>query len=117
MTAMQGSNYRASPDEIRSAAERSVRRSLAPAGVTRQIAASILAPPRGDALKQFQPPVLVLHGTDDQTIAPQCGEYTAQCAPRASYISIEGMGHGFSESLMAVWSPHMIAVAQKAAAL
>lgn len=117
MTAMQGSKYRASQTEIRAAAESSVRRSLDPAGVTRQIAASILSPSRGDALRRFQAPVLVLHGTDDQVIAPQCGEYTAQCAPNSTYVLVEGMGHGFSESLMDVWARHMIEIARKADAL
>jgi pimeloyl-ACP methyl ester carboxylesterase len=117
MTAMQGGRYRASPEEIRSAAEQSVRRSRSPAGVTRQIAASIVAPPRGEALKHFEPPVLVIHGSDDQVIAPTCGEYTAKCAPNSVYVPVEGMGHGFSESLMAVWSEHMVAIARRAAAL
>lgn len=114
MTAMQGSRYRAAPEEIRAAAEASVRRSLAPAGVTRQLAASIVAPPRGDSLKQFKRPVLVMHGTDDAVIAPQCGEYTALCAPESTYVRIEGMGHGFSESLMPIWVGHMVSVAQRA---
>lgn len=114
MTAMQGAKYRASPEEIRAAAEASVQRSLAPAGVTRQLAASILAPPRGERLKQFRRPVLVMHGTDDVVIAPECGEYTAQCAPDSTYVPIEGMGHGFSESLMPIWARHMVSVAQKA---
>lgn len=114
MAAMQGSKYRASADEIKVAAERSVRRSLAPAGVTREIAASIVAPPRGDALKHFRAPVLVMHGTDDQVISPQCGAYTAQCAPNATFVSVDGMGHGFSEELMDVWGRHMIDLARRA---
>ena len=115
MTAMQGSKYRASAAEIRSAAEINVRRSVAPAGVTRHVAASIVAPPRGEALKQFRRPVLVIHGTDDSVISTVCGEYTAACAPDSTYVPVEGMGHGFSESLMAVWSEHMIALARRAA--
>lgn len=114
MTAMQGTRYRAPPEEIRAAAEASVRRSLAPAGVTRQLAASIVAPPRGDGLRQFHRPVLVMHGTDDAVIAPQSGQYTAECAPESTYVPIEGMGHGFSESLMPIWVGHMVSVAQRA---
>jgi pimeloyl-ACP methyl ester carboxylesterase len=116
MTAMQGSKFRASPEEITAAAEQSVRRSLSPAGVTRQLAASIVANPRGKALKGLQAPVLVMHGTEDQVISPLCGEYTAKCAPDSVYVPIEGMGHGFSDELMSVWSEHMIAVARKAVA-
>jgi len=115
MTAMQGSKYRASTAEIRAAAEISVRRSVAPAGVTRHVAASIVAPPRGEALKQFRRPVLVIHGTDDAVMSSVCGEYTAACAPDSTYVPVEGMGHGFSESLMAVWSEQMIALARRAA--
>ena len=115
MTAMQGSKYRASAAEIRSAAEITVRRSVAPAGVTRQVAASIVAPPRGEALKQLCRPVLVIHGTDDSVMSSACGEYTAACAPDSTYVPVEGMGHGFSESLMAVWSGPMIALARRAA--
>ena len=114
MTAMQGSRYRATPQEIRSAAEHSVRRSLVPAGVTRQIGASILSPPRGEALWGLRLPALVLHGTDDTIIAPACGTFTAQCIPGATFVVFEGMGHGFSEDLMEVWSPHIVAIARKA---
>jgi pimeloyl-ACP methyl ester carboxylesterase len=108
MTAMQGSRYRASPEEIRAAAEASVKRGLNPAGVTRQIAATIVAPPRGDALEAFASPSLVIHGSDDDVISAACGEFTADRLPASSYVQIEGMGHGFSEELAAIWAAHMI---------
>jgi pimeloyl-ACP methyl ester carboxylesterase len=115
MTAMQGSQYRAPESEIRAAAKASVQRSLCPDGLTRHIAASIVAPPRGEALKGFGRPVLVIHGTEDATISPLCGERTASCAPGSTYVPVAGMGHGFSENLMQAWVPHIIAVAKKGA--
>ena len=115
MMGMRGTKYRASAEEVRAAAELSVKRALGPAGLTRHLAASIVAPPRGEGLKQVRHPVLVMHGIDDRVIAPECGRFTAQCAPNSVHVPIEGMGHGFSESLMPVWSRHMIEIAQKAA--
>lgn len=111
MTAMQGSRYRASPGEIRRAAEASVKRDLTPAGVTRQIAATIVAPPRGEALKAFGEPALVIHGTDDAVISPDCGAFTATCLSGGIHVQIEGMGHGFSEELAQIWAGHMIEMA------
>jgi len=113
MTAMQGSQFRASTDEIRNAAEASVKRDLNPAGVTRQIAATIVAPPRGEALKALTAPALVIHGTDDDVILPVCGAYTAVCLSASTLVQIDGMGHGFSEELAQIWAKHMIELANR----
>jgi len=114
MTAMQGTVYQATAEEIREAAAESVRRNLSPAGVTRELAASIVSPPRGEGLKQFKRPALVIHGTADQVMSPACGAYTAECLPNGTFVPIEGMGHGFSNALMPVWAEHLIAVARRA---
>lgn len=113
MTAMQGTAYRATEEEIRMAAEISVRRNLAPAGVTRELAASIVSPPRSEMLKQFELPALVIHGTADEIISPACGAHTAACLPNSTFVPIEGVGHGFSEALMPVWAEQLIAMARQ----
>ena len=77
-------------------------------------AASIVRVPVRRGQKVTKGELLAELVTDDAVIAPQCGQYTAECAPESTYVPIEGMGHGFSESLMLIWVGHMVSVAQRA---
>jgi pimeloyl-ACP methyl ester carboxylesterase len=68
-------------------------RSYYPEGASRQYAAIMAAPPRTERLKSLKVPALVLHGSVDMLLRPECGRHTAACIPGAEYHEIEGWGH------------------------
>jgi pimeloyl-ACP methyl ester carboxylesterase len=64
-----------------------------PAGVARQLAASLATPDRTPDLKKIEAPTLVIHGAEDQLITVSGGHATAAAIPDAELMVIEGMGH------------------------
>ncbi len=68
-------------------------RSYYPEGTSRQYAAIMAGPPRTERLKSLKVPTLVLHGSADTLLRPECGRHTARCIPGAEYHEIEGWGH------------------------
>ena len=68
-------------------------RSYYPEGTSRQYAAIVASPPRTERLKALKVPALVLHGSVDTLLRPECGRHTAQCIPGSEYHEIEGWGH------------------------
>jgi pimeloyl-ACP methyl ester carboxylesterase len=64
-----------------------------PAGVARQLAASLATPDRTPDLKKIDAPTLVIHGAEDQLITVSGGRATAAAIPDAELMVIEGMGH------------------------
>ena len=79
---------------------RSVRRAYYPAGVARQLLASIASGDRRRQLRTIMAPTLVIHGADDPLVPLAAGRDTAQNIPGAELLVIEGMGHDFPEALM-----------------
>jgi len=51
------------------------------------------SPPRTERLKSLKIPALVLHGSADTLLRPECGRHTAQCISGSEYHEIEGWGH------------------------
>lgn len=68
-------------------------RSYYPEGTSRQYAAIMAGPPRTERLRSLKVPTLVMHGSADTLLRPECGRHTAQCIPGAEYHEIEGWGH------------------------
>jgi pimeloyl-ACP methyl ester carboxylesterase len=68
-------------------------RSNYPEGRARQYAAIMASPPRTERLKSLRLPTLVLHGSADTLLRPECGRHTAKCIPGSEYHEIEGWGH------------------------
>jgi len=64
-----------------------------PAGAARQLAAMVTGGDRRARLATIKAPTLVVHGTDDPLILPECGKDTAASIPGAVYLPIDGMGH------------------------
>ncbi len=64
-----------------------------PAGAARQLAAMVAGGDRRARLATIKAPTLVVHGTDDPLILPECGQDTAASIPGAVYLPIDGMGH------------------------
>lgn len=64
-----------------------------PAGAARQLAAMVAAGDRRARLTTINAPTLVVHGSDDPLILPECGADTAASIQGAEYLPIGGMGH------------------------
>ncbi|HEY6519001.1 MAG TPA: alpha/beta hydrolase [Roseiarcus sp.] len=106
--ALAGPGFPVSEAEMRARAER--RTDYAPfdmAGVARQSAALIVAPPRNTLLKQLHCPALVLHGADDPVIPAAGAKDTAGSIPGAELVIIPGMGHDFPSALVPVFLEHI----------
>jgi pimeloyl-ACP methyl ester carboxylesterase len=100
--------YRQSDAEIRATAEREVDRTpYDAAGLARQLAAIITAPPRNELLKSVRAPTLVLHGADDPLVPVSGGEDTAKSIAGAEWISIPGAGHDFPAALTPIYLQHI----------
>lgn len=78
-----------------------IQRCYDPAGVGRQTAAVVTAPPRKKLLRQINTPTLVIHGTSDPILPYQHGIDLAQSIPNAYLELVQGMGHYLPLSLVA----------------
>ncbi len=96
--------FPASDAELRATVERGVDRApYDPAGLTRQMAAVIAAPPRNDRLIALKISALVIHGADDPLIPASGGEDTARSISGAELLLVPGMSHDFRESVVPVY--------------
>ncbi len=77
------------------------------AGVMRQMAAIIAAPPRNEALKGLRCAAMVLHGSDDPIIPVEAGQDTAASIPGAHLVIVPGMAHDFTDALVPVYLKHV----------
>jgi len=68
-------------------------RSFDPLGVMRQLASTLVGPPRHERLPSLEVPTLVIHGDADPLIPLACGEATAAAIPGATLHTVPGMGH------------------------
>ena len=62
-------------------------------GIAWALEAMARRPDRTEVLKRMQVPVLVLHGTEDQFIAPERAREAAALAPNGRFVQVEGAGH------------------------
>ena len=92
--------YPSTREALRLHIGRSVRRAYYPAGVARQLLASIASGDRRRQLRTIMASTLVIHGADDPLVPLAAGRDTAQNIPGAELLVIEGMGHDFPEALM-----------------
>ena len=88
-------------------------RNFNPAGVARQMVATVADQTRAKQLSNITSPTLVLHGKADPLVPFASGEDTARRIPGARLVGIEGMGHdlppGVVEQLLAHLLPHLAA--------
>ena len=100
--------FRPSKAEMRSTAERRTDRApFDAAGLARQSAALIAAPPRNALLQKLRCPTLVLHGADDPAIPAAAARDTAKSVPGAQLVIVPGMGHDFAAGLVRVHLKHI----------
>jgi pimeloyl-ACP methyl ester carboxylesterase len=106
--ALASPGFPASEAEMRARAER--RTDRAPfdlAGLARQSAALITAPPRNAFLRNVRCPTLVLHGADDPVIPAAAAKDTAESIPGAELVIVPGMSHDFPPGLVPVYLKHI----------
>ncbi|RGP42126.1 Prolyl aminopeptidase [Altererythrobacter insulae] len=92
--------YRPDPEHQRQRVIESVRRSVYPAGLHRQMAAIIDDGDRTDRLKSVTTPTLVLHGEDDPLVKVEGGRATAAAIPGAKIKTYAGWGHDLPQELV-----------------
>ncbi len=80
-------------------ADRVFERGLNPAGVARQLAATLASPERSGTLREVRVPALVIHGDADPLINVECGRALARAIPGARLHIVERMGHSLPISL------------------
>lgn len=97
------------PEERRRRAEAAVENGYSPYGITRQIAATVVDGDRRVRLQSIEIPFMVIHGTDDKLILPECGADVAAQVPHAVYLPVEGMGHDIALGMEAVLGPPILA--------
>jgi pimeloyl-ACP methyl ester carboxylesterase len=88
-------------------------RSYYPEGTARQYAAIVASPPRTERLKSLRVPALVLHGTVDTLLRPECGRHTAQCISGSEYHEIEGWGHDMPPQMVPLASGFIVPFVQR----
>jgi pimeloyl-ACP methyl ester carboxylesterase len=69
-----------------------------PAGVARQLVASVLDD-RTEELRKLRLPTLVIHGMDDPLIPVRAGRATARAIPGSKLVEFPGMGHDLPPAL------------------
>ena len=84
-----------------------------PEGTARQYAAIMASPPRTERLKSLNLPALVLHGSVDTLLRPECGRHTAKCIPGAEYHEIEGWGHDMPPPMVPLVHAFILPFVQK----
>lgn len=96
--ALGGRHHPSDEARLRELATCAFERGYDAAGVARQLAAILAAPPRRRYLAELDIPVLVIHGTDDPLVPVEAGKHTAECIPHSELLLIEGMGHDMPPS-------------------
>lgn len=86
---------------------RTVRRSVYPAGLPRQLAAIIDDGCRRSRLASVEAPTLVLHGEDDPLVKLAGGEDTAKHIPGAKLVTFPGWGHDLPLELIEPLAAHV----------
>lgn len=92
-------------------AERAYDRCFYPQGTVRQLMAILKGGNRKPALASVNVPTLVIHGSNDPAIPPECGKDTAEAIPGAELLIIEGMGHSLPPE---VWPQFVDAISKNA---
>lgn len=99
--------YPSDPERVRERTLKSIRRSVYPAGLPRQLAAIIDDGCRRSRLASVTAPTLVLHGEGDPLVKLEGGQDTAAHIPGAELITIPGWGHDLPAELIEPLARHI----------
>jgi pimeloyl-ACP methyl ester carboxylesterase len=108
------STYRIDETELHDRAARAFDRAFDPQGVVRQLVAAITTPDRTEDLRRLDLPTLVIHGAEDQLIAVDGGQATADAIPGAELVVIDGMGHDLPRPLWATVAERITGLVDRA---
>ncbi|MGO9821788.1 MAG: alpha/beta fold hydrolase [Solirubrobacteraceae bacterium] len=98
----------------RDRAGRMFDRGIHPAGSTRQLAAIVTAPDRGELLRGVRIPTTVIHGDADPMVNVSGGRATAEAVPGSKLVIIPGMGHDLPRGF---WPQVIRAITQNVASV
>ena len=104
LTALSGSKYRPTPEELDDAIRSAPRIGYDPVATRRQLIALLASGMRAKAVRQLRTPTLVIHGTEDPLLPFAAGEETARLIRGAKLIPVEGLGHQLPPSLMGTYA-------------
>lgn len=104
LTALSGSKYRPTPEELDDAIRSAPRIGYDPVATRRQLIALLASGNRAKAVRQLRTPTLVIHGTEDPLLPFAAGEETARLIRGAKFIPVEGLGHQLPPSLMGTYA-------------
>lgn len=104
LTALSGSKYRPTPEELDDAIRSAPRIGYDPVATRRQLIALLASGKRAKAVRQLRTPTLVIHGTEDPLLPFAAGEETARLIRGAKLIPVEGLGHQLPPSLMGTYA-------------
>ena len=104
LTALSGSKYRPTPEELDDAIRSAPRIGYDPVATRRQLIALLASGNRAKAVRQLRTPTLVIHGTEDPLLPFAAGEETARLIRGAKLIPVEGLGHQLPPSLMGTYA-------------
>lgn len=100
-------DYPSPAERVRERTISSIRRSIYPAGLPRQLAAIIDDGCRRSRLANVTAPTLVLHGEGDPLVKLEGGQDTAKHIPGAKLVTIPGWGHDLPMELIEVLAGHV----------
>ena len=104
LTALSGSKYRPTPEELDDAIRSAPRIGYDPVATRRQLIALLASGKRAKAVRQLRTPTLVIHGTEDPLLPFAAGEETARLIRGAKLVPVEGLGHQLPPSLMGTYA-------------
>jgi pimeloyl-ACP methyl ester carboxylesterase len=93
LNAISGPGFPYDQEWLRRHVELEYDRSHYPQGIARQLVAIMAQKNRKPELASLTIPTLVVHGSDDPLMLPECGKNTAEAIPGARLMIIDGMGH------------------------
>jgi pimeloyl-ACP methyl ester carboxylesterase len=99
--------YPADAERLRERTIKSIRRSVYPPGLPRQLAAIIDDGCRRERLGSVTAPTLVLHGEDDPLVKLAGGQDTAEHIPGAKLVTFPGWGHDLPMELIEPLAGHV----------
>jgi pimeloyl-ACP methyl ester carboxylesterase len=101
---------------VRARLLRDLQRCHYPAGISRQMAASVVNQDRRAKLRTIHVPTLVVHGEADPVLPIEAGRDIAANIPGATFRAIPGMGHDLPAALIPLIADEFEALAARVAA-
>jgi len=99
---MAGPVYPIDAEAARERAGRVFDRAFNPDGVMRHYAAYMATGSVREKLRDLTVPLLIIHGTEDPLVSPDCARDMAAVVPGAKLLMIDGMGHALAD-VPALW--------------